>query len=132
MRRLYCTPDGQASTHAMQPRHASQWRDDLRVHTDLAALREVHEQDAAARGIHLLAPEQIGRTRGKAETAVHAVADQRRVRAVVVVERDGRRAVARVTGRRVRSGAERPLRCHPSCRPGLSVRQDRAGASPTA
>lgn len=25
-RRLYCTPDGQASTHAMQPRHASQWR----------------------------------------------------------------------------------------------------------
>ena len=25
-RRLYCTPDGQASTQAMQPRHASQWR----------------------------------------------------------------------------------------------------------
>jgi hypothetical protein len=25
-RRLYCTPEGQASTHAMQPRHASQWR----------------------------------------------------------------------------------------------------------
>ena len=70
----------------MQPEACVPVAHDFRVHADLAARREVHEQDATARGIHLLAPEQIGRTRRQAETAVHAVGDQRRIGRVMIVE----------------------------------------------
>ena len=100
---------------------------DLRVHADLAARREVHEQDAAARGIHLLAPEQVGRTRGKAETAMDAVGDQRRIRGVMIVEGDGRRVRAWVAQDSRRTGAHaRPRQMPPTWRPGLRVR---AGSS---
>ena len=99
-------------------RHAAQTRvpvaHHLRGHPDLATGREIHEQDATARGIHLLAPEQIGRTGGQAETAVDAVGDQRRVRGVMVVEGHCRCVAAWMSLDARRSGAHRThVRCHP-------------------
>ena len=88
----YCTPDGHAVTQAMQPRQASQC-DDHRVAHRLALEALLHQVDPAARGVHLLAPQHVGRAGRQAEPAVHAVADQRRVRRVVLVEgAAGRRA----------------------------------------
>ena len=76
-------------------RHAAETRipvaHHLGVHADLATRREIHEQDATTRRIHLLAPEQVGRARGEAESAMDAVRDQRRIRRMVVVKGPGRR-----------------------------------------
>src|ERR1035437_4848848 len=52
----------------------------LTVHADLAASSEIHQQDPSPGGIHLLAPEQIGRTGGEAEATVDAVRGPGRVR----------------------------------------------------
>ena len=91
----------------------------LLVHADLSARREVHEQDAPARRIHLLAPEQIGRTRGKAETAMHAVGDQSRIGRMVIVEREGRRTRACVARHARRTcGHAGHLRCRRPGAPG--------------
>ena len=105
----------------------------LLVHAHLAARREVHEQDAPARRVHLLTPEKVGRTCGKAETTMHAVRDQRRIGRVVIVERDGRGTSARVAGYSGRTCGHRGhVRCHrPDARDSTSGR-DRADASPTA
>ena len=80
----------------MQPRHASQCCTASCIHAHLATRCEVHEQDATARGIHLLAPEQIGRARGEAEPAMDAIRDQRRIGSVVIIERARRRVTARM------------------------------------
>jgi len=127
IRRLYCTPEGHASTHAMQPRHASQWAHHLLVHAHLTARSEIHEQDAAPRGIHLLTPEQVCGTRGKAEPAVHAIGDQGGVGRAMFVERDGFGAGSRVARGRGRTGG----RCaHVQMPPALAARaQGSAGSS---
>ncbi len=81
----YCTPDGHAVTQAMQPEAGVEVRDH-RVGHRLALEALLHQVDPAARRVHLLAPQHVGRTGGQAEPAVHAVADQRRVGWVVLVE----------------------------------------------
>ncbi len=87
----YCTPDGQAVTHAMQPRQLSRWPTIGADSGDAVAL--VHQHDPAAGRVRLLAPERVGRAGGQAEPAVHAVVDQRRLgRALGVPGRDGDRA----------------------------------------
>ena len=45
----------------------------------------LHQHDAPARGVHLLAPQHVGRAGGKAEAAVHAVVDQLELRCARVV-----------------------------------------------
>ncbi len=67
------------------------------VHVQAEALVErslalgglLHHVDAAARRIHLLAPEHVGGAGGKAEAAVHAVVDQLCFRRLVGVEVGG-------------------------------------------
>ena len=56
---------------------------------DLTTRRHLHEVDAPARGVHLLAPERVRRARRQAEAAVHAVVEQLLRRRVVVVEGTG-------------------------------------------
>src|SRR5690606_24621021 len=46
----------------------------------------LHQVDAAARGVHLLAPQLVGGAGGQAEPAVHAVVDEVQLRGVVGVE----------------------------------------------
>ena len=87
----YCTPDGHAVTQAMQPRHAVDVLVQRPSSADLALLREVHQVDPPARGVHLLAPQLVGRAGWQAEAAVHAVVEQLALRAVVVVEGAGPR-----------------------------------------
>jgi hypothetical protein len=48
---------------------------------------ELHQVDAAAWRVHLLAPEDVGRADGETETAVHALVDDFGGRRVVSVER---------------------------------------------
>ena len=74
--RSYCTPDGHAGTHAMQPRHRSKCSTTVSVSGDRAVDEAAHQVDAAARRVHLLVPERVGRARGQAEAAVDAVGDQ--------------------------------------------------------
>ena len=84
----------------MQPRHWSRCRT-IESSQRLALEPLLHEVDAAAGAVHLLAPQHVRRAGGQAEAAVHAVADQCRVRRVVVVEgRRQRRADARQPERR--------------------------------
>ena len=72
---------------------------------ELAALLEArpHQHDPTARGVHLLAPQRVGRAGGQAEAAVHAVVDQLGLRRPDVVER-GRHAGGQDAG-----GIEAPL-----------------------
>ena len=119
---------GGADRHA---RHAAEARVPVRDtvvrrEADLPSLREVHQQDAAARRVHLLAPQHVGRAGGQAEPAVHAVVEQRALGRMVQVERD----VGRLGPRRGRSaaagGATRSRRRASrgrlvACRPGASV-----------
>ena len=49
---------------------------DHRVAQRLALQARLHQVDAPARRVHLLAPQHVGRAGGQAEAAVHAVADQ--------------------------------------------------------
>ena len=49
--------------------------DELRVHVDLTGLAELHQVDATARRVRLVALEDVRRTGGQAEPAVHAVVD---------------------------------------------------------
>src|SRR5271163_608168 len=60
--------------------------DPLRVHRRVALTGEFHEVDAAARGIHLFVPEDIGGTDRQAETAVDTVFDDLFGRRVVRVK----------------------------------------------
>src|SRR3954454_14457253 len=57
-----------------------------RVGHGLALEPGLHQVDAAARGVHLLAPQGVRRAGGQAEPAVHAVADQFGRRGPVFVE----------------------------------------------
>ena len=59
---------------------------DRRVLQRIALEPLLHQVDAAAGAVHLLAPQHVRGAGREAEAAVHAVADQRRVRRVVVVE----------------------------------------------
>ena len=54
--------------------------DEGRRHRRAAVEARLHQIDAAARRVHLLAPQHVGRTRRQAEAAVHARVDQRRDR----------------------------------------------------
>ena len=73
---------GRARRHAG---HAAQAPVDVLVQRplepDLALLREVDQVDPPARGVHLLAPQLIGRAGREAEAAVHAVVEQLALRA---------------------------------------------------
>ena len=64
-------------------RHAAQAvvpRVDLREgHRPVLLVAGAHEQDAPARGVHLLAPQDVRRARRQAEAAVHAVVDEARL-----------------------------------------------------
>ena len=106
---------------------------DLRLHTDLAARCQIHEQDATTRGVHLLTPEQIRGACGEAEPAVHAIGDQCRIGCVVVVEGDGLCActcVPRDLG--WSRGQTGHVRCHRPGGPGSAFAPGRAAASPSA
>ena len=59
--------------------------DHLVVH-GLALAADLHQVDPAARRVHLLAPEHVGRAGGQAEAAVDAVVDQLLLGRVMVVE----------------------------------------------
>ena len=74
----------------MQPRHASKWLDERRRHLRAPFEARLHQIDAAARRVHLLAPQHVGRAGRQAEAAVHALVDQRRIGRMDRVERDGR------------------------------------------
>ena len=56
------------------------------VERDRAFLAELHQVDASARGVHLLAPQRIRRAGGQAEAAVHTVGYPFIGRRVVCVE----------------------------------------------
>ena len=90
-----------AGRAGIDARHAAQTRvpvaHHLPIHADLAAGGEIHQQDPATGRIHLLTPEEIGRARGKAESAVDAVGDERGIRRVVIVE-SGRGSLRRARG----------------------------------
>ena len=51
---------------------------DRAVQLDRPVERRLHQPDPAARRVHLLVPELVGRARRQAEAAVHAVVDQAR------------------------------------------------------
>jgi len=55
-------------------------------HADLALGGQLHQRDAAARRIHLLAPQKVRRAGGEAEAAVHAIGDQLRIGRMMRVE----------------------------------------------
>ena len=63
-------------THAMQPRQRSKCSTTVSVERDRAVDERAHQVDAAARRVHLLVPQRVGRARRQAEAAVHAVGDQ--------------------------------------------------------
>ena len=77
--------------------------DPLWIHTCVALAREFHQVDAAARGVHLFVPEDVGGADGQAETAVDAVFDDLLGRRMVRVESGGQRI------RVGKSGHERAL-----------------------
>ena len=77
----YCTPDGHAVTHAMQPRQLSKCARPAAESSAALLVAGAHQHDPPARRVHLLAPQHVGRARRQAEAAVHAVVDQRRARA---------------------------------------------------
>ena len=81
----YCTPDGHAVMQAMQPRHRSKCS--AAAAPPGAALQDLGDQvNPAARRVHLLAPQLVGRAGGQAEPAVHAVAGEFPQRAVRIDE----------------------------------------------
>ena len=72
-RRPYCTPDGHVVSQLRQVRQRS--RCELRRARDLLALEHLlHQVDAAARAVELVAEQLVGRAGGRAEAAVHALA----------------------------------------------------------
>ena len=86
----YCTPDGHAVMHAMQPRHRSKCS--ARRRGQRRAVEELADQvDPPARRVHLLAPQRVSRAGGQAEPAVHAVLDQPRAHVAVLRQRHRRR-----------------------------------------
>ena len=78
--RSYFTPDGHEVRQAMQPRQRSKCSATVAVQLDRPVERRLHQPDPAARRVHLLVPELVGRARRQAEAAVHAVVDQQRSR----------------------------------------------------
>src|SRR5262249_37782542 len=58
-------------------------------HPHLSFRGELHQVDAAARRVHLFAPERVGGACGQAEAAVHAVSDELLRGRVVLVEDAG-------------------------------------------
>ncbi len=70
----------------MQPRHASKCCTNDGVIARPAVERRLHQIDAAARRIHLLAPQHVGRTARQTESAVHALVDQCGLRRVDGIE----------------------------------------------
>ena len=91
--------------------------------------RLLHQHDAPARRVHLLAPEHVGRAGGQAEAAVHAVVDQLGLGRADVVERGGRCPI-RSPPRSVRGCTRRPGRSAPS-RGASALRPGRRPARPT-
>ena len=74
-------PDGQAVTHAMQPR---QWSKCVTISSETSRallVADAHQHDAPARRVHLLLEDGVARARRQAEAAVHAVARSGRGRA---------------------------------------------------
>ena len=60
----------------MQPRQRSKCSTTVSVSGIVPSTRLAHQVDAAARRVHLLVPERVGRARRQAEAAVDAVGDQ--------------------------------------------------------
>ncbi len=123
---------GRAGGHA---RHAAQAGVPVRHHRvahRLPVQALLHQVDPAARGVHLLAPQHVGRAGRQAEAAVHAVADQRGVRWMVLVEgpSGGRQPevhdAAGLPGRGP-VGALVHLRCLPRIGPARAGGRDRTG-----
>ena len=107
----YFTPDGQAVTHAMQPRQRSRC---TRISSDASRallVADAHQHDAPARRVHLLVEDRVARAGRQAEAAVHAVGDQVGVGRPVRVP--GGRAhqipPTKVPGRKMRAGSKRSL-----------------------
>ncbi len=84
----YSTPDGQAVTHAWQPRQLSMKGERL-LEVQRALEHLLHQEDAPARRVHLLAHRHVGRAGRQAEAAVHAAADRVRHRLALGAERRG-------------------------------------------
>ena len=89
---LYWTPEGQAVMQAMQPRQLSMWGGSL-VEGASPCGGFGHHVDAAAGGVHLFAPEDVGGAGGEAEAAVDAVGEELFFGRVVRVEGAGFRRV---------------------------------------
>ena len=70
-RSRYRTPEGQAVSQARQPRQRSTYGSASSI-VSVAFERLLHQHDAAARRVHLLAEHAVGRAGGQAEAAVHA------------------------------------------------------------
>ena len=77
----YCTPEGQAVSHARQSRQSSRCRANAVVQLQPAVGDGPHQVDAAARAVVLVARLDVRRARGRAQAAVDAVEQQ------LVVER---------------------------------------------
>src|SRR6185312_7033373 len=87
---------------------------------DLLALlvADPHEQDAAARGVHLVLEHRVARACGQAEAAVDAVADQVQRRRVDLVPGGGHIPPTKAPGRKIRAGSKRALsRSMTTCAP---------------
>src|SRR5580704_5932129 len=78
---------GRAGGHAGHATEATvEMADPFGIHFRSAVAREFHEVDAAAWGIHLLAPQNVGGANRQAKAAVHALFDDLVRRRVVRVE----------------------------------------------
>ena len=77
--RSYWTPEGHEVRQAMQPRQRSKCSATVWFSSSVPVERRLHQPDPAARRVHLLVPELVGRARRQAEAAVDAVVDQARV-----------------------------------------------------
>ena len=119
----YCTPDGHAVTHAMQPEAAVEVGDHLGRDRLALLVADPHQHDPPARRVHLVLEDRVGRARRQAEAAVHAVLDQLRLGRVLVVSQ----AALIFLLRRRPGGRSGPGRSAPS---GAPSRPGRAGVRP--
>ena len=118
-RRPYSTPDGQVVSQARQVRQRSRCK--LGLRGDRGALQHLlHEVDAAARPVELVAQQLIGRTGRGAEAAVHALAQDRVGLAALgrVADEVGELGLHRVSEQGPVQSVEVKLRIHP---PGLKI-----------
>src|SRR4051794_16438782 len=107
-------------------RHAAQAAVEVGDHLgrDLLALlvADAHEQDAPARGVHLLLEDRVARAGRQAEAAVHAVPDEVHLgRVVFQVPGGGHIPPTKTPGRKIRAGSKRAFRRSITAWPGTST-----------